>query len=503
MAQPHLFQVLSSFNKREIRRFKAFLKSDYFNQSQTINSLFEYIIKDYPNFESSRLKKERIHRALKPSTAFSKKFVNDRIADLFKLVKLFLAIESISKNPDEISLSFINYMQKNNKFQLFEKFSEAKIRQLENKPQLDWQHYFKVWYIKEELFKHPLVHKFEKHIDSGKTIMPYLDEAYTILKLRYGLRQELRQNIFNNNLDNELLFLDLLKDQYTNSKNPTILIYIALLNHFNDSRRRSKDDNWNSNEVNPKANNETFEEVYELYEQHQKTLPFEDKHVFLSVLIHFKNRQAIQKAPEHFKDILKLYQTGLKDTPNIWIQYNVMSDHVFKNIVVSGASAQEFDWTEQFIDTYSQYLQDREDSNTLKYAKAYLYFHKEDYKEVLDILQGQGQPILLQRYNDKLDFRSLYVRTLYEVCQLSSSDEQNFVDHLYSSLSNFSRFIQRKLSKEKREAYQNLIFFIQKMHHEGYMLERDKKLKEELLEMYKQKSKIAASNWVLDKINEF
>lgn len=76
MKQPKLYQLLSTFSKKEIRAFLLFIQSPYFNKSPVLLHLFEAIKPYYPHFDAPRLTKQAIYKKLKLSAPFNLFFGN-------------------------------------------------------------------------------------------------------------------------------------------------------------------------------------------------------------------------------------------------------------------------------------------------------------------------------------------------------------------------------------------------------------------------------------------
>ena len=93
-----LYQLLSSFSREELRSFRLFLKSSFFNQSPVLLRLFDVIKKYHPTYTSSRLAKENIYKKLNPSVPFTEKLINDRISELSKLVIEFMTIQQLRED---------------------------------------------------------------------------------------------------------------------------------------------------------------------------------------------------------------------------------------------------------------------------------------------------------------------------------------------------------------------------------------------------------------------
>lgn len=474
MKSTKLFRLLSSFTNEELRQFDLFLQSPYFNRSPILIDLFEYIRPFHPTFNQESLTKENIYKALSRKPPFVQKFVNDRMSDLTKLVESFLAIEHFNATPALKNKALRKSLISHQQYTLFKTEVEKKIKKLQRKPSNDWERFLELWSLQYELFNHPETNKWNEKKDDSAEMMANLDEAYLILKLRFGFHQKLRGTIFN---EDGSFYSELLKPALKQHRNPVIRLYILFLENFETT---DIENHW--------------KEIYKFYLDIFEDLPKDDQKSGLIGLINRAYKIALAGQADFFNSIFKLYQFGLDE--KLLVKGGKLPENTFKNIALLGASTGEYKWTANFINKYKQKLPPSSD-NVFYFAHAYLSFYSGAFEEALVWLEKTT--VLPMR--DKNSFKSLKLRCLFELyCK-----DKSYRETIYSFLDAYSRFLQRTkiLSEDLREVYRNFIFIIRLLTDSKHLspklrMKEWKKINKEI----EKRQGIIAKKWVLEKVAE-
>src|SRR5690606_40357236 len=98
MRSTKLYQILSSFTKIEQNRLRKFVQSPFFNPSQALVQLFEYLIEDINQNAQTPLEKEDIWNILEPESSYDDVRFRKYNSDLLKLVENFLSQEVLEEN---------------------------------------------------------------------------------------------------------------------------------------------------------------------------------------------------------------------------------------------------------------------------------------------------------------------------------------------------------------------------------------------------------------------
>lgn len=475
MPQRKIFQLLASLSSKELKEFRLFLASPLCNKSDTLKHLFDLIRPFHPNFTHVKLKDEQLFEKLTRERSFSRKYLTDRLHELSVLLEDFLAIQYIRTNHEEKRRALRKALIQHKQFKLFQKENQKRIENLEASSANSWQKNLELWELHYEIYTHPETHKFTEKKDEATDMMEYLDEAYIILKLRYGFHKKWRFKIFEDTHEDSLL--QSLIENSKKNKNPTIQIYLLLFEYF-DSRDKTS----------------IWEQTLLVYKKQFEHLPREEKLAILIFLINIGYKLATSKKPSFFNRMLELYQFGLNN--NLLVHHGRLSEHTFKNIVITGSSIKAFKWTKSFIQTYEQYLPESVKGNTLFLAQAYLAFYQGDFQKAFDLLQSPPEP----RIGDKIQFKSLQVRCLYEL----QTRDHSFQETLLSALSSFSVFLQRakNLSEERKTAYKNFIHMVHQLCLEQGKISIKKQSHQKLNLTLEKRKNIIARSWIKEKIDQ-
>lgn len=462
-------------SKRELQEFRSFLLSPYFNQSKIKLELFDYVRPYHPEFNHKKLDYVLIFNALRPDKSYIKKFVTDRMSDLTDLIDEFLAIQYAKRTPKEMQRLLRENLLAHGQHEVYLTKTEKALEKIAAKPRSTWQYNLKSWELSHTIFSHPQTLRYDEMKDKMLTANNYLDEAYAILKLRYALHQLSREQIFSTTEESIPLLKEVVT-HFSSHKSPTIQLYILFLELY---RKEKQDAYWRN--------------AYSLLFQHIDDLSFEEKEVFITALINIGHKIAKEKHPTFFEKIFLLYQEGL--THKIWTLQGEIKSTVFRNIVTVAASTQRIDWAGKFIEQYHHYVPVNERLNTINYAKAYMYFYQGMYDEAIILLDTLPQ----RQMKDKIVCKSLMLRCLYELrCK-----DDTMSNLLESFLKTFSKLLRKsKLHEDTKEAYKNLIYFIDLLNREKHKPKAGRQPKEKVLAKLEKRPRLVAFHWVMTKIEE-
>ncbi len=160
----------------------------------------------------------------------------------------------------------------------------------------------------------------------------------------------------------------------------------------------------------------------------------------------------------------------------------------YKNIVTVGLFVKEYDWIENFIYTYNHRLPKSSRNSSLNYNLANLFFNKEEYEKVIDLLRQ----VEYRDAFDGLSNRWLLLKTYYELEEIDAFD---------ALTDSFSILIRRNkaLSERNKQKYLNAVRFISKIMKTGYSGE---KASESLHKQLSEARIIIDKRWLLKKLED-
>jgi len=225
-----------------------------------------------------------------------------------------------------------------------------------------------------------------------------------------------------------------------------------------------------------------------LTEQSEALTPAES-HDLYHFCYNFCIRQINQGLAEYQWELFELYQQGLDS--RVLFKSGLLHEWDFKNVVTLGCGLKQFEWTENFIETYKEYLPELSRENAYKYNLAMLHFSKADYDKALqELLHVQFTDV-----NYHLSTNFLLLRTYYALKDTEA---------LLSLIETLRIYIMRtkKLTTEKKRSYTNFLRFARKLvllKHQAHTFSKAE-LKAKLNALSKQVENtelVMFRNWIL------
>lgn len=189
----------------------------------------------------------------------------------------------------------------------------------------------------------------------------------------------------------------------------------------------------------------------------------------------------LNKGNKQFEySLFELYQHQLNRNL-LFSETNNISVFTFRNIVSIGLINNSFDWVEDFIYKYKDFIPKPDKENTINISLSNLYFHKGDFKTCVSFINSI-------KFTD--DFTNAQSRMLTIKIFLL---ENEFIP-VENSLLNFKLFLKRKiqLANYHKEGYLNFIKVIE------YWLKRPQIKKSDLNELINKHENIKDKKWLMD-----
>lgn len=195
---------------------------------------------------------------------------------------------------------------------------------------------------------------------------------------------------------------------------------------------------------------------------------------------------ANKSMPEFGGEALEWYKLGLKN--DIIIRDEHISPTTFRNIVLYALRQGEYDWAEEFIAEYAQYLDPTVRESNVNFSLARVEGYKKNWKKLIQLLAYTEYTEVFQA----LLSRTLLLIAYYELNELES------LDSLFSS---FKLYLDREktYTKQRKEQYYNLIKFTRIL---SKTKSKDKTKLNKLIKEVENTDTVVNKEWILEKINE-
>lgn len=445
-----LAELLGTLNESELKSFENYLLSPYFNNSEQIIKLFEFIKKAHPTF--ANINKEAIFRAIYPKEEYKDKKIRDLLSRMLGLAEDFLAQERFNSNKLlGIRLTLQELAAKNLEKHFVAKAKEADTEINKEKITSAGFLYDKYSIFKEKRNYLTLINDSIKSPDYYKDIAAEIElfEFYTLYKiLRYGISVFINQKTIKHDYDFRILELILkyLKDN-PQFQQPIIMIfyYLIILNRGEGGQ-------------------ETYLDLRKLIDENIHSINHEDQVLILVEQFNYTKIQSL-KGDEFYKKenyrILK-QNTDMKIYPKEGVYF---TDSSYIMIAATAFIENDFEWAEKFMNDYKEKLDPVKRDNIYMYTLSVMHYRKKNYGEALKGFAKVSIDDFYYQIRVKNHQLKIYVETGdYESAERTVDTFKHFLgtvkympDYIKIRLVNYVNFVSRIVNAHLSGRLQNLI----------------------------------------------
>ena len=280
--------------------------------------------------------------------------------------------------------------------------------------------------MQQQLFFHPDTQKHQLTDPNIEDIMYNLDAFYAMEKLRLGSEMRSREKVLNNKQYQIKLLEEVQQAFDVNdplSQNVLFKAYQQIL----ELQRNVSDKNFQRlketlRSIDPKTNRSELQNI-------------------LVHLLNFSIRQINRGDQKYLEENLHLYRIGLE--LNLLIENNRITGTTFSNIVASGIRNEVFEWVEDFIQNYQDYLEEGLRPNVKTLCMGLLYYSQGKQDQAIDLIINFG-------FTDdfyQLRAKTLMLRSIYE----RFLSDESFFNLLSAQSQAFEKFLRRNHTIGKKQ----------------------------------------------------
>lgn len=488
MIKCHFVDVLKTFNPDEIRKFRDFLDSPYFNKRKKLLELFDYIKDYYPFFTDENFTRENIFNKLYPDEKYSYGKINEGLSGLYQLSINFLRQASFENNDVYPDVTFVEELRKRslkNIFNLFEKNSDLKKTKFTN---IDSNLFLKQYLLQIERInfefsfeKYNKKEKIEEFVSkiSGITISLcnfYISEVVSLCVNNFNYSTSYtgaKENIFNKIYHSGIIkkLFEIIKpfNQY-DSYLELLTYYIEAIYDLNDNMK------------------------YYTYKQkvfdNTNKMSIDDIGYHLSCLQNYCviKKRAAQDREEFSSELLNLQETILEKKLFINTKSRFFAKEQFLNLITSYDASKSKEKVKNLL-SFIKYLHPDFRDDMKLYAEAHYNFHNYAYETSLTCLVQISN--LDKTFEEKIN--SLWVRNLYEMNNYSACLDK--INLLRKNLRNNSFLSKTRINSQ--------LSFLSVVENLIKIKEKYGKYDAEYLKSKIEKSEfIPAKDWLIEKCYE-
>ena len=475
MQHSRLIKLLKLLDAKEFQRLYKYLRSPFFNYSQPAIRFYEAIRRYHPTFESKALQPEIVWQKVHSDKPFQQQPFLRLSSNFAMLVKKYLAHLQLESEEEESQRLYIKALGKRNGYEMFKKETSEALAALEKQPYRDADYFNKKADLHFDFYFHPLTPKHTLEDDELTTLMDSIDKGFALSKFRIGSILKNRENLLKKKYP--LLFFDVVEAESKNGllKSNVLFQLYRLLFEINKLQK----------------GHQSYFRLKKYFLENYEKIKRIDQVIVHSIMINYSVRQINLGDKSFYQDSLELYKFGLNH--HLVMEKGKISEAVFGNIVMLGCSANELEWTEDFIDNHQQYLDEKIKLDTVIYSQATVFYFKKEFEETIHLLTQHRFSTYQQ-----VKVRLLTIRSAFEVF----TKKINYYDYLISQIEAFEKFLRRDDLQDviKKEAGFNFTRFIRKLIN--CILENKKEIElKKLKKSILKENNLFLKSWLLEKVD--
>lgn len=474
-----IVQYICQLDGSQLKKFRHFVTSPYFNQHQKTIELLDDILKQKkaarPVWRREQFAQQLFKQDNNPLLS-----LNNGLTYLMRLFKKFLAYELVENKAYDLPLLMLEAALEQQQFKLFELSGQQFKKKLMSEKQKDKQTIAASYQLYQYLDDYEQEHgKRTSSIFLQKTLNS-LDAYYFSEKLRHTCHALARQNVMGSHfeldfLEEMIVYLKSNIQKYV--QHPPIVIYYQIY------KMLSAPKDVGHYQVLKKMLPEQVgffckKEARDLYR-------YAENYCILNI-----NQGQTAYVQELFDLYQQLLGTGLILNQNILHQWD------YTNIIALACRLKHFDWTVDFIETYRLKLAEDTRENAYAYNLVFFHYERQQYDQALDLLNSVEFTDVYYQLNAK----SILLKSWFETQNWRALDYMLETFRIYLLRNKF-------ISKNRQKSGFNLIKFTRQLF---LLKEKEAHLKrphfEEKLRVLRQKIEdcepLMNKQWLLLKCKE-
>ena len=484
-------KILKTFSKEDVKKFRDFLHSPFFNKSEKLISFYEALIFYYPDFDSRFLSEEKLLKKISPGLKFNKSTILNLFADLTSALKNYFLHINISQSPIE-SMDFIRneFFRRNLLKEIESNLSEtdSRISEVKNYDSSDFINKFNITNDKinlQILSKDKSSYTFfsnlgELHSERGKYITSFF--------LKEMLRGFGNLNIHNktfslnkdsnfvykvlNELDFEKLINILIQESKDGSCTVILQLYLAFFQMF--SKFKSE---------------QHYQKYKKLYMKNimylnRDEIRFHNSQLLKYCMLKSSDEKYTEKYDrERFEIYLFMLENEFYKTEIV----GYLQVDIYRTILLLSLKLKKYKWAFEFIKKYNTQLPPDKRDNMEHYSFAEYYFSRGQYEKAMKSFSR----VNLNHFMLKLDIRNTMLMTYYEL---------GLFENALTLIDSFIHFLRNDKTLEPclKNSHKDFIKFVNMMIK--YKTTGNKILKGKIEKHLK--NNFAFKEWALEKLGE-
>jgi hypothetical protein len=391
MQNTKLIKLLRTFSETEIRKFREFVNSPYFNKNKHVVSLAENILKYHPGFENKKLNEENIFKSVYKNESYDYYKLKNIISDLLSLAMMFLRYQPVYFTEFIPEINLIVNLRSRRLLELHEKAVSAGEKKLESGKIKDGIYLYNKFILADE----KQISDAIKKPNSNKGLQNVFNSQFELSLLNLLKQYSLLTHVsIENNIEFDLKMLsEVLEFIRKNERYENITVkayrFITLLLSDKDVKY--------------------YEGLKNIYFNHYESLDIEDLYMVLFYLNGFcAERYNIGSDKKYIYELRDLFKYAFEmDAVALGTFHYPDYVHYMKIFIRAG----DFETAEKFKHKYFGRITDEQKSNAENHISALTEYKKKNYEQALYYISRVNYPSFIMKLQVKLIHLQLLIET--------------------------------------------------------------------------------------------
>lgn len=493
MIYHRIIDILKTFSHEDVKRFRDYLRSPYFNRSKQLLKLYEVLIYFHPDFKSKNFNKEKVHEKLYPNQEYIESTIINLLANLSYLAEDYLRLTNVHNNFIKSQDFLFNELLQRKLYKLFKKNALEFNEILKDKSGTDVEQIISKFCFDIDKYNYNVINEsfagktiYKKNIEllesSSKHLIFYfivqmIRQHFSLHTYKYNYDLNIDDN-FIINFSKSINFKEILEYLCKNTENPDYLRVAHTYKHlylmFSEFENENHYNNFKKSLL-----------------QNSRVFNRSEKQFLSTALIQYclyKNR--IEGLDSKYDKKLFTVYNLIVENKYYQVEINdYFPVQLFRNIIQLGIRLKRYKWVEDFINKNRRKLHPEQKENMYHYSLAKLYFERGMYRHAQDSFDN----VKLSFKMFSVDLKNMMLKTYYEL---------NLIENAYSLIKAYREFLRtdKTISVERKSAYRSFVNITQKLLDAR---ETGKKPTLTYIEgRLKEKKNIFDRQWLKEKVSE-
>ena len=463
MTKTFAYELIQSFDKRELREARKWLASPYFNQREDLRQLFELLTD-----KRGVLNRAQIWMKLFPGQDYDDQHLRLLLSYLYRALEQFLLQQTLEEYEWHVRHLLLMAYRKRGLERHFTKTYHKQQQEL-NQTNQSHPEYYLARYWQEQAFFQQQASTERTREHNLQNMEDVLTIAFLSMKLRQACWLLAHEAVYKASYQismEEAIIQTAQKEDYL--KYPAIAVYYYCYHMLKE----------------PDNTQHFVHFRTHLFEQVNRFPQEEIRDLFL-LAINFCIRQINRTAEDYLQEALELYEKGL--TAGLLLENGVLSRFTYNNIAGIALRLQRLDWVEQFLYDYRLLLAKDQQEAAYSLNAARVSFLKKDYQQAIAYLQRADY----KDFINNMVAKTILLKCYYEL------DEYDLLDYHLKTMRSFLR--RKRRMGYHQQNYKNIVSFAFRLLS---LKPGDKAAKSQLKQGIELTEPLTERKWLLKKVEE-